>query len=173
MAELFTSVNVADVHLYGRNGNGTQGIMDSDAGVGVCACIEHNAITLETTFLNLVDESTLRVALKVVYLVLRVTGPEFFKVAAEGLSSIDARFPDAEQIEVRAVDDLDEHKFECLYGPIYNEVEEVLQCIMYLRIMELGKNLLCLVAQTVHLLSGIVNAPGVYGEIYKFLHLYS
>lgn len=51
------------MHFYDRGGNGSDGVCNGHRGMGVTAGIQNNEIITESTFLKLIDDFSLNIAL--------------------------------------------------------------------------------------------------------------
>ena len=105
MAELLALVDIGDVYLYDGRRDGADGIVEGDAGVGVGAGVEDDAVGRESYLVELVDEVALVVALEVGELHSGVLGTELGEVVVEAASAVDAGLTGAEEVEVGTVDD--------------------------------------------------------------------
>ena len=72
VAEIFTCIHIADMHLNDRTFQRADAILQGYAGVGIGTGIQHDAVVTESHLLHLVDQFTLDVALVIVKLHLRV-----------------------------------------------------------------------------------------------------
>ena len=63
MTELLALVHIGDVNLNDGSGDGTDGIMESYAGVRIGTCVKDDAVSGEAHFMQLVDKGTFVVAL--------------------------------------------------------------------------------------------------------------
>jgi hypothetical protein len=107
VAELLALVDIGDVYLYDRRRDGTDSIVEGDAGVGVGTRVEHNAVGRESHLMELVDEGALVVALEIGELHVGVLLAQFFKVCFKGASAVDARLAATQKIEVGTVENKD------------------------------------------------------------------
>ena len=111
VAEGLTRVDVADVDLDDRGGDGGDGISDSDRCVGIATGIQDNAAVVKAHLLQPVHDFALDVTLVNVDGVLRMLLNQFLQILVERTVTIDLRLPFAHEVQVGAVDDVDDHYF--------------------------------------------------------------
>ena len=58
VAELFTSMHIADVNFNERNGNSAQGVAQSDTGMRQASGVDNNVIAFSSGFVNAIDNVT-------------------------------------------------------------------------------------------------------------------
>ena len=109
MAERLARVDVADVNLDDGGGDGGNGIGDGHRRVGVAAGVEHDAAVVKAHLLQPVHDFALDVALEDVDGVLREKGYQFLKVLVERTVAVDLGFATAHEVQVRTIDDVDDH----------------------------------------------------------------
>ena len=106
MAELLTLVYIRDVNLYARTLQAADAILQGNAGMGVGTGVEHHAIVGEAHFLQLVDELALDVALVILNLHIRILSLQLRQVALEGVAAVNAWFADAQEVQIRTINNL-------------------------------------------------------------------
>ena len=116
MAKLLSLMHIRDVHLDDRTFQRTDAVVQGNAGMGIGTCIQHDAVIREAHFLHLIDQLTLHVALKVVYLYVRVSALQLRQVSLKRLAAIDARLPASQQVQVRSVNNLYLHCPNTIFG---------------------------------------------------------
>ncbi len=91
--------------------------MKGYTGVGIGAGIEHDAIITveESRFLHLVDKFSFHVTLVVVDVNIGIFGAQTAEIVLKRLAAVDARFALSQQVQVRAVDNLNLHVFTVEY----------------------------------------------------------
>ena len=109
MAELLTLVYVRDMHLYHRTFQRADAVVQRNAGMCISPCIQHDAVAGEAHLLHLVDQFALHIALIVIYLNVRVSLLQFRQEYFERLTTIDAWFAHAQQVQVWPIDNLNFH----------------------------------------------------------------
>ncbi len=109
VAERLTGVDVADVNLYHGGGDGRYGIGDGDRRVGVAASVEDDAAVVKAHLLQAVYDFPLDIALEDIYRVLRELLGQFLKVLVERTVAIDLGLTFAHEVQVGAIDDVDNH----------------------------------------------------------------
>ena len=106
MAELLTLVYIRDVNFYARTLQAADAILQGNAGMGVGTGVEHHAIVGEAHFLQLVDELALDVALVILNLHIRKLSLQLRQVALEGIAAVNAWFADAQEVQIRTINNL-------------------------------------------------------------------
>ena len=106
VAELLTLVNIGYVHLDYRRTERAYAVLQGDARVGVGTGVEHYAAAREASLLHLVDEFAFDVALIITYLDVGICGTKRLQIVVERAAAIYSGFARAEQIKIRAIDDL-------------------------------------------------------------------
>ena len=109
VAEGLAGVDVADVNLDDGGGDGRYGVGDGHRGVGVATGIEHDAAVVKAYSLQPVHDFALDVALEDVDGVLRELFNQLLQVLVERAVAIDLGLAFAHEVQVRAVDDVDDH----------------------------------------------------------------
>ena len=109
VAEWLARVDVADVNLYHRSGDGSNGIGDGDRRVGVATSVEHDAAVVKAHLLQSVHDFALNVALIGVNRVLRELLNQFSQILVQRAVAINLRLTQAHEVQVGAVDDVDGH----------------------------------------------------------------
>lgn len=109
VAERLTRVDVADVNLDHRGRDGGHGIGNGDRRVGVTAGVKDDAAVVKAHLLQAVHDFALDVALIDVDRVLRVALNQLLQVLVEGAVAIHLGLTQAHKVQVRAVDDVDDH----------------------------------------------------------------
>ena len=111
LTEGFTCIHVRDVYLHRRDGNRFQGIQYGNRSMGVGGGIDDDSINSSVSPLDLVHQVTFMIGL--ILLDFNVQpGCGFIQKPQQirkGALSVDTRFPNAEHIDVRAVDDQNLH----------------------------------------------------------------
>lgn len=92
MTEFFARVNIRYMYFYGWSRHRPQGIVQGDAGVGIGASVEDNAVSLEATGVNAVDEVAFVVTLEIIQLHVGELCPQFFQIVIEAARAIDTWF---------------------------------------------------------------------------------
>ena len=110
MAEGLALVDIGDMYLDDGGCDGTDGIVEGDAGVGVGSGIEDDAVGGEAVGVEAVDEVTLMVALVVVELYVGVLLAELLEVVFEGAVAIDIGLAATEEVEVGTVEEKEAHR---------------------------------------------------------------
>ena len=109
MAELLTLMNIADMHLHHRGCHCLYGVHQCQAIVGVCTSIQDDSVVLKAHLVYLVYQLAFDVALIKVQLYIRIRIAQYLQILLKALLAIDLRFSFAQEIEIRAVDDLYSH----------------------------------------------------------------
>ena len=109
VAERLAAIDVANVNLDHRSSNGGDCVGDGDRRVSVAARVQYDAAVVKTHCLQSVHDFTLDVALIEVNLVLRELLDEFLQVLVERAVAIDLGLTLAHEIQVGAVEDVDNH----------------------------------------------------------------
>ena len=109
VAERLAAVDVADVNLDHGSRDGSDGISDGHRRVGVTPGIEHDAAIVKAHLLQAVHNLALNIALIDVYRVLRELLDEFLQVLVERAVAVHLGFTLAHEVQVGAVDDVDDH----------------------------------------------------------------
>ena len=109
MAEWLAGVDVADVNLDDGSSDGGDGVSDGDRRVGVAAGIEDDGAVVKTHLLQTVHNLALDVGLIDVDVVLWELLDELMQVLVEGAVSIDLGLALAHEVQIRAVDDVNNH----------------------------------------------------------------
>lgn len=105
-AVLFTGKDIANMHLYHRGGNGSNSIVDGDAGVAVASCVEDDAVGGEAYFMEAINDFSLDVALVVADFYVREFLPKAVYHLFHGGMSIDGGLTFACEVQIGAVDNL-------------------------------------------------------------------
>ena len=77
--------------------------------MGVSTCIQDNSVYIKTGLLNLVYELSLDVRLELVYLYISILLTKFDKVIFKSNTAVNGRFTFAQQIDIRAINNLYPH----------------------------------------------------------------
>ena len=109
VAERLPLVNIGDMHFDDGRANGGNSVGNGNGGMGIGARVENDAIVRKAHFVQLIDDLTLGVALKVMQDDMRIILLQLEEILLKALSSIDVWFPLTEQIQVGPVDDDDLH----------------------------------------------------------------
>ena len=109
VAKVLAGGHVAQMDLYDWCADGSDGVKQSDTGVGVGCRIEDDAIVTGCCVLKTVYQCALMVALKVFYFYLWKPLSERCKAVFHRLLPIEVGFACAQEVEVGAVDDDDSH----------------------------------------------------------------
>lgn len=110
MAELLSLMHVADMHFDYRSLHSLDCIVNSYGSVGICTCIENDTIHLaESDLMDLIDYSTLVVALVVINLDILMGIAQLPKILFKRSRSIDTWFTFAQKIEIWSIDDQNSH----------------------------------------------------------------
>ena len=131
VAEVFTLVDIRDMHLYNRTFYGAYAVVQGNAGVGVGSGVQHYAVEREAHLLYLVYQFALNIALIVFYLYLRILLTQLGQIALERLTAIYPRFSHAEQVEIGTIHYLYLHisGLVCLLQPFYYLCLVFLSCL--------------------------------------------
>ena len=108
LAEVLAGLYGADVDLDGGDGDGLEGVQDSNAGVRVSCRVDDDAVDLAVCLLDLVDDAALVVGLEDLDLVEALCGAGLLAdlhQAVVVVAAVDARLANAEHVEVGSVDD--------------------------------------------------------------------
>lgn len=111
VTERLAGVDVADVDFDHGGGDGGDGIGDGDRRVGVAAGVEDDAAVVKAHGLQAVHDFALDVALIDVNRVLRELLDELLQILVEGAVAIDLGFTPSHEVQIGAVDDVDDHYF--------------------------------------------------------------
>lgn len=106
--------DVGEMHLHHGNANSADAVGQGDGCVGIGTRVHHHGIESAVGFLQLVDEATFVVGLIISELMLRETLEKSVKVSLEGDVAVDFKFPSAQQVEIRPVDDENAHRVKFL-----------------------------------------------------------
>ena len=103
-----------------RDGNRLQRIQNGHGGVGVGSGIDHNAVHLPVGPLNLIHQISLMVGLVLFDFHSFLPGGVIQKLQKirKGVFSVNTRFPDAEHVQIGAVDDQNFHEFPSQWARI-------------------------------------------------------
>lgn len=110
VTELLPLVDIRDVHFDDRSLHRTDRILQRKRRVGVCARIEHDAVAPETRFMDSVNQLTFHIRLEIPELHRRIPLLQLFQKTLERFRPVDRRLPPAQQIEIRAIDNLYLHR---------------------------------------------------------------
>ena len=77
--------------------------------MGVSTCIQDNSVYIKTGLLNLVYQLSLDVRLEIVYLYISILLTKFDKVILQSNTAVNGRFTFAQQIYIRAINNLYPH----------------------------------------------------------------
>lgn len=97
------------MHFHHRRFDSRNGIADSHRRMGVSTWIENNAINGETHILQVIDQFTFHVALKILKLHIGVFFLQGRKICFKILVAVYFRFSFSQQVQVRSIDDGDVH----------------------------------------------------------------
>ena len=111
VTEVFALMYVADVYLDNGGVDRLDGVEQSYAVVSVCGSVEDYAIAIKPYLMNLVDELAFGVTLEIVYSDFREGVAQYVEVVFETFFAIYLWLTNAEKIKIRAVDNLNSHKF--------------------------------------------------------------
>ena len=109
VAERFTRIYVADVDLDHRGGDSSNSIGDGNRRVGVPPSVEDDAAVVKAHLLQAVHDFSLDIALEDIYRVLRKQLGQFLQVLVERTVAIDIGLTFAHEVQVGAIDDVDNH----------------------------------------------------------------
>lgn len=109
VAEWFAAVDIADVNLHHRGSDGGHGVGDGHRRVGVAAGIQDDAAVVKANGLQPVHDFPFDIALIDVDIVLRELFNQLLQVLVERSVAIHLGFTLAHEVQVRAVDDVDDH----------------------------------------------------------------
>ena len=111
LPEGFSCVHVGDVDLHGGDGNGFQGVQNGHGGMGIGGGVDDDAVHLAVCPLDFVHNVPLVVGL--VLLHFQTLGAGGFiqqaQKVGESVFTVDTRLPDAQHVQVGAVDDQNFH----------------------------------------------------------------
>lgn len=113
LAEVLARLDGADVDLNGGDGDGFERVQDGHARMRVGGRVDDDAVDLAVGLLDFVDDAALVVRLEDLDLVKALRGACLLAnldQAVVVVAAVDARFANAEHVEVGAVDD------ECFHG---------------------------------------------------------
>ena len=106
MAELFTLVDVGDMHLHGRSRHRLERIVKGNTGMSVGSGIQDDAVHVKATAMDAIDEIALMVALEIVEMHIGKRCTQLVKIVFEGTGTVDAWLSTTQEIQVRTIDDL-------------------------------------------------------------------
>ncbi len=109
VAELFTLMDIGDVHLDDGALQRADAVVESHRRMGIGSGIEHDAVVTEAHLLHLVDELALDIALVIVDGDVGILCPQLRQILVEGGRAVDARLTGAEEVQIGTIDDLDFH----------------------------------------------------------------
>lgn len=109
VAKWFTRIDVADVDLDHRGGDSSNSIGDGNRRVGVPPSVEDDAAVVKAHLLQAVHDFSLDIALEDIYRVLRKQLGQFLQVLVERTVAIDLGLTFAHEVQVGAIDDVDNH----------------------------------------------------------------
>ena len=93
MAAIFLAVvHITYMYFHHRNGNGTNAVLQRNAGMGVRTGVQHDAVVGESHLLQLVDEFAFHIALIVFNVCIGTIqgfGMDSYRLAVEALKGID------------------------------------------------------------------------------------
>ena len=121
VAEVFSLMDIGDMHLYNGTFYGAYAVVQGNAGVGVGSGVQHNAVEREAHLLYLVYQFSLNIALIVFYLYLRILLTQLGQIALERLAAVYPRLSHAEQVEIGTIHYLYLHipGLVCFLQPFY------------------------------------------------------
>ena len=101
---------IRNMYLDHRRSHRTNGILQSDGGMGISAGIQNDAVYLKTYLLNAVNHFSLNVRLKIVDLQISISFTKLSQIVFKCNTSVYGRFTFAQQIDVRAINNLYSHR---------------------------------------------------------------
>lgn len=102
-------MHITDVYLNHRCRYGSHRISQRDGSMREGACVQHNTVGRETGLMKFVNNSPFVITLKKGNVRLREERMQFRQVILKGFTAINTRFPPAEQVQIRAVDNQNFH----------------------------------------------------------------
>ena len=109
MTESLTGMYVGDMYLDDWRSNRTNSVLQSNRRMSIGTCVQNNAIYIESSFLNLINQLSLNVRLEIVNLHIRISGTKSGKVIFKSNATVDSRFALAQKIYIRAINYLYPH----------------------------------------------------------------
>ena len=110
---LLSGIDIADVHLDDRSGNGSDGIVDGHTGVAIASSIEDDAVGGEAHLMQTVDDFAFDIALVLAYLGFGETAMQVSNHLLHGDMPVNIWLTPACEVQIGPVDD-----FYLLHGKI-------------------------------------------------------
>jgi len=105
VAERLTGIYVGYMHFHNRGGNRRNGIGNGQRCMGISSRVKNDAVGGKAHLVDFVDNCTFMVTLKIRQAQPGIRSPERLKVCGKLQVTVDAFFPNAQQVEVGSVND--------------------------------------------------------------------
>lgn len=106
VAELFTLVDITDMYFHDGTFQAADTVLQGDTRMSVSTGVEDDTVVVKADLLHLVDKLAFDIALIVINLQIRIFPTQNGEIALERVLAVDARLPDAQEVEVRTIDNL-------------------------------------------------------------------
>lgn len=113
-AIFFPCKYIGDMNFYNRYPDGGNSVRQADAGMGIGAGIQDNAVLTGPAGVQVIDQLTFDITLKITQPGVWVLHGQLVKIAFKSLTAINSRLTGSQQVEIRSVNNSDgRHKSEC------------------------------------------------------------